>query len=188
MPTPVTISQTEIPGILLIETGVFRDERGFFTEPYSQKVWQEQGFSDTFVQDSLSLSAKGTLRGMHYQLEPHGMGKLVRAVWGSVFDVAVDLRQNSPTYGKWLGRELSAENGLALWIPSGFAHGFVALEDNTLVYYKCSASHCPESERCLSYRCPKVSIEWPLDPTIISVKDGAAPSLDEAESNFVYRP
>lgn len=186
MPMPVIIRETEIPGILLAEIGVFRDERGFFTEPYSQKTWAAQGFHETFAQDSLSLSAKGTLRGMHYQLEPHGMGKLVRALSGAVFDVAVDLRNNSPTYGKWFGQKLSAENALAMWIPSGFAHGFVALEDNTLVYYKCSSSHAPEAERSLSYKCPKTAIEWPLKPSIISEKDAVAPFLDEAESNFVY--
>lgn len=186
MPMPVTMRETEIPGILLIETGISRDDRGFFTEAYSQKMWEEQGFHHTFVQDSMSLSAKGTLRGMHYQLEPHGMGKLVRTLTGSVFDVAVDLRKNSPTYGKWVGQELSAANGLALWIPSGFAHGFLALEDDTLVYYKCSSCHCPEAERSLSYACPKTAIGWPSKPTIISDKDAVAPFFDDAESNFVY--
>jgi len=114
MPMPVEISTTEIEGVLVIKTGIFRDERGFFSETYSKNVWAEAGFNEDFVQDNLSKSAKGTLRGMHYQLAAHGMGKLVRAVTGAVFDVAVDLRRGSPTFGKWVGRELSAENGLSL--------------------------------------------------------------------------
>ncbi len=186
MPMPVTMTKTEIEGVLLVEVGKFCDARGYFTETYSKPVWEDCGFTENFPQDSMSLSAKGTLRGMHYQLDPHGMGKLVRAVCGSVFDVAVDLRRGSPTFGKWIGRELSAENHLALWIPSGFAHGFVALEENTIVYYKCSGVHAPEAERSLSYKCSEVGIEWPLEPTIISEKDAAAPGLAEAESNFEY--
>jgi len=186
MPMPVTMRETELPGILEIEIEVFRDERGFFTETYNQQTWEERGFSETFLQDSMSLSTKGTLRGMHYQLDPHGMGKLVRAVRGSIFDVAVDLRRGSPTFGKWVGRELSDSNGMALWIPSGFAHGFVALEDDTLVYYKCSAVHAPDAERSLSYRCPTVGVAWPIEPTVVSTKDGAAPSLEQAEYNFTY--
>jgi dTDP-4-dehydrorhamnose 3,5-epimerase len=184
MPMPVTFHTTEIPGVLVIETGVFRDQRGFFSESYNREVWAEKGFVETFVQDNISLSVKGTLRGMHYQLEPHGMGKLVRVVHGAVFDVAVDIRCGSPTYGQWVGRELSGSNGLSLWVPPGFAHGFVALGDNTLVAYKCSACHAPASERSLSYACPKVGIDWPLEPTVISDKDAAAPGLDEAETNF----
>lgn len=187
MPMPIAVRETEIDGILEIETGVFRDKRGLFTETYSEKVWAEHGFIETFVQDSMSLSARGTLRGMHYQLEPHGMGKLVRAVWGRIFDVAVDLRRGSPTFGKWIGRELSAENGLALWIPPGFAHGFVALEDNTVVYYKCTSLHAPQAERTLSYKCPNVGIRWPMEPTLVSEKDAAAPGLEQAETNFVFR-
>jgi len=186
MPMPVTIRKTEIDGILEIETGIFRDHRGFFSETYNIDVWTEQGFADTFVQDNLSQSAKGVLRGLHYQLEPHGMGKLVRAVSGAVFDVAVDLRKGSPTFGHWIGRELSAGNNLALWIPAGFAHGFVSLADDTLVYYKCNATHAPQAERSLNYACPKVGIDWPLEPTIISDKDKAAPGLGEAETNFTY--
>src|SRR5690606_21687786 len=111
---------------------------------------------------------KGTLRGLHYQNRPEGMGKLVRCVHGSVFDVAVDLRHGSPTYGQWHGLELTAENHLSFWVPAGFAHGFIALEDDSLVHYKCSAHHAPESERSLNYACPKVAITWPITPTIIT--------------------
>ena len=186
MPMPVEIIETEIPAVKLVKTGLFSDERGFFTESYSQTMWEEQGFTETFVQDNLSCSAKGVLRGLHYQINPHAMGKLVRVIRGAVFDVAVDLRKGSPTFGQWVGRELSGENGLAFWVPGGFAHGFVALDDETYVHYKCSAVHAPESERSLSYKCPKVGIEWPLTPTIVSEKDEAAPVLDDADTNFSY--
>ncbi len=186
MPVPITITKTEINGILEIRPKLFSDERGFFTETYNQDVWEAEGFSETFRQDCLSLSCKGTLRGMHYQLDPHGMGKLVRVLRGAVYDVGVDVRKGSPTFGKWIGRELSEENGLALWIPVGFAHGFVALADDTLVYYKCSATHAPDAERSLSYKDPAVGIEWPLQPTVITDKDEHAPLLKDADYNFVY--
>ena len=132
------------------------------------------------------MSCKGTLRGMHYQLASHGMGKLVRVVRGAVFDVAVDLRQGSPTLGKWVGRTLSAENGISLWVPVGFAHGFVALEDETLVWYKCTGAHAPDAERSLSYRDPTVAVKWPIQPSVISQKDADAPLLADAEFDFVY--
>ncbi len=186
MPMPITITPTEIPDVLVIETGLFRDERGFFSESYSQPIWAEHGFNETFVQDNLSMSVKGALRGMHYQLDPHGMGKLVRVIRGAVFDVAVDLRDGSPTFGQWVGRELTGDNGWTYWIPVGFAHGFVALEDDTLVHYKCTGTHTPEAERSLSYACPKVGIAWPIEPGIVSKKDTAAPTLDACEHNFTY--
>ncbi len=188
MPMPISFRETEIDGILEVTATVHADNRGFFSEIYNQDVWQEAGFRETFVQDNLSLSGKGVLRGMHYQIEPDGMGKLVRTLNGSVYDVAVDLRRGSPTFGKWLGRELSAANGLALWIPSGFAHGFVSLEDNSLVYYKCTQTHRPEAERTLAFNDPEVGILWPIAPTVVSRKDREAPVLRDAEFNFPYRP
>ncbi|MCP4645751.1 MAG: dTDP-4-dehydrorhamnose 3,5-epimerase [bacterium] len=183
---PIELGQTEIEGVLEVRCGLFSDHRGFFSETYNKDVWDEAGFPEAFVQDNLSKSAKGTLRGMHYQLAPNGMGKLVRAVTGALFDVAVDLRRGSPTFGKWIGRTLSAENNLALWVPVGFAHGFVALEDDTYVYYKCSGTHAPVAERALSYKDPDVAIAWPLEPSIVSEKDEAAPLLGDAETNFVF--
>ena len=187
MPMPVEITTTEIDGVLVVKTGIFWDERGFFSETYSKNVWADAGFKEDLVQDNLSKSAKGTLRGMHYQLAAHGMGKLVRAVTGAVFDVAVDLRRGSPSFGKWVGRELSAENGLTLWVPVGFAHGFVALEDDSLVAYKCSGHHAPEGERALRYNDPEVGIAWPLEPTIVSEKDATAPLLKDADYDFDYK-
>jgi len=186
MPMPVSFEPTEIPAVLEVRTGRFDDERGFFSESYSSEMWARGGFKERFVQDNLSRSCRGTLRGMHYQLEPDGMGKLVRCIQGAIYDVAVDLRAGSPTYAQWVGRELSGENGLSLWVPIGFAHGFVALEDETLVHYKCTSMHAPESERALSYRDPDVAIEWPLLPTVISVKDEEAPRLAEVEANFSF--
>lgn len=183
---PVTIRTTEIEGVLEIATGVARDGRGFFSEAYSKTVWNDAGFDEEFVQDNISLSARGTLRGLHYQIEPHAMGKLVRTVAGSVFDVGVDLRRGSPTFGKWIGRTLTADDGLTLYFPGGFAHGFVALEDATLVYYKCTAMHTPQAERVIRYTDPAIGIDWPLEPTIVSEKDAAAPLLADAEHNFAY--
>lgn len=184
MPMPVNMEATEIEGVLLVKTGLIRDNRGYFSESYSRMMWEDAGFTETFVQDNLSQSARGTLRGMHYQIEPEGMGKLVRCVKGAIFDVAVDLRRSSPSFGQWVGRGLTGENGHALWVPAGFAHGFLALDDDTLVYYKCTAHHAPDFERSLSYKCPKVGITWPLTPTLVSPKDEIAPGLDEAEYNF----
>lgn len=186
MPMPVSVEEGGLNGLLLVRTGLFRDERGFFAETYSRNMFRAAGFEAEFVQDNLSESCLGTLRGMHYQIHPGAMGKLVRCVRGAVFDVAVDLRRGSPTFGHWRGHTLSEANGLSLWIPEGFAHGFVSLEDHTLVHYKCSAHHAPECERSLSYKCPKIGIEWPMTPKVVSKKDAAAPGLEAAEYNFDY--
>jgi dTDP-4-dehydrorhamnose 3,5-epimerase len=187
MPMPVTFKPTEIASVLEVHTGVIADDRGFFSESYSQEMWHRAGFDEVFLQDNLSKSRRGTLRGMHYQIEPHAMGKLVRCLQGAIFDVAVDLRAGSPTYSRWVGRELSAENHLSLWVPKGFAHGFLALEDETLVHYKCTAIHTPESERAVSYKDPTIAIEWPIAPTVTTEKDEQAPLLEEAEFDFDYR-
>ncbi|MDZ4860490.1 MAG: dTDP-4-dehydrorhamnose 3,5-epimerase, partial [Candidatus Hydrogenedentes bacterium] len=133
---PVKVVTTEIPDVLLIESPVYRDNRGYFTEVFASQNWNDAGLPTEFVQDNLSQSGRGTLRGLHYQIEPHGQGKLVHAFAGAVYDVAVDLRNGSPTYGKWVGRELRGGSGLAMWIPAGFAHGFIALEDDSLLFYK----------------------------------------------------
>ncbi len=183
---PITITPTEIEAVLFVQTPLFRDKRGFFTEVFSTPVYDAAGFHETFVQDNMSLSRKGTMRGMHYQIEPHGMGKFVRPLSGSIFDVAVDLRAGSPTFGKWVGRTLTAGRGEALWVPVGFAHGFLALEPDTLVLYKCTASWQPDAERSLAYNDPDVGIEWPMTVTAITEKDAAAPRLGDAEYNFTY--
>jgi dTDP-4-dehydrorhamnose 3,5-epimerase len=186
MPMPVKISPTEIPDVLVVETGQVRDDRGYFAEIYSARMMETAGFSETFVQDNLSTSRKGTLRGLHYQIEPHGMGKLVRALRGAVFDVAVDIRRGSPWYGKWVARTLTSENRQALWVPAGFAHGFLALEDDATVLYKCTTTHAPESERAIHFGDPTIGIAWPAAPTLVAPKDAAAPTLTAAENNFRY--
>lgn len=186
MPMPVKIHETDFPGVLIIQTACFNDERGFFSETYSEKIWRDAGFSEHFVQDNLSKSAKGTMRGLHYQLEPNGMGKLVRAVTGAVYDVGVDLRVGSPTFGKHFATTLQAGDNRWLWLPSGFAHGFVALENDTLVYYKCNSMHCPEAERAIRYSDPALAVAWPLTPSIVSGKDAVASLFEQAEHNFVF--
>jgi dTDP-4-dehydrorhamnose 3,5-epimerase len=183
----VTITATEIPDVKIIESPVFADERGFFTESWSEPNWSEAGFAETFRQDNLSLSSRGALRGLHYQLLPHGMGKLVRCLRGRIFDVAVDLRQGSPTFGRWVGRELSETNHLSMWVPVGFAHGFLSLEDHSLVHYKCAGIYAPEAERALRWDDSEVGIAWPMAPSVISEKDRNALPLAEAETNFTWR-
>jgi len=187
MPMPVSAEETSIPGVLIVKTGIARDPRGFFSEIYSKQTFAKLGITVSFVQDNLSLSSKGVFRGLHYQLEPHAMGKLVRAVRGAVYDVAVDLREGSPTFGKWMGVALSEENHLALWVPPGFAHGFLTLEDNTLFLYKCSAFHTPEAERVIRYDDPEIGLELPMTPGLVSEKDLKAPLLKDAEYNFQFR-
>jgi len=184
---PVTFSKTEIEDVLMVESRLFGDARGFLTETYSKRDWEQNGHTETFVQDNLSLSDRGTMRGMHYQIAPHAMGKLVRAITGSIFDVAVDLRHGSPTFGKWVGKTLAGGTGLAMWVPEGFAHGFLALEDDTRVYYKCTAHYAPDTERCLSYKDPDVNIEWPFEPTSVVDRDAKAPTLRQTEPHFTYR-
>lgn len=186
MPMRVDVIPTELEGVYIIQGGRARDDRGFFCELYSEKAWREKGLAMRFVQDNLSVSHKGVLRGMHYQLEPHGIGKFVRVLRGAAYDVAVDLRVGSPTFAKWVGVELREDENRGLWIPSGFAHGFLAMEDNTIMLYKGTTGHVPEAERCLSYRCARVGIRWPAEPTLVSPKDAAAPDLEHAEYNFRY--
>lgn len=186
MPMQVHFVETELPGVLEVHTQIARDDRGFFTELHSQRVWAEAGFDADFVQDNLSESHRGVLRGLHFQVNPHAMGKLVRVLTGAIFDVAVDLRRGSPTFGEWIARELSAANQLALWVPAGFGHGFMAIEDRSLVLYKCTGFHAPESERSVNYADPELAIRWPFDPIHVSKKDAEAPMLAHADYNFEY--
>lgn len=188
MAPSLTIEPTAIPEVLLVKTPIHGDARGFLFEAYSNDAFGALGFSADFVQDNFSLSQKGTLRGLHFQRNPHAQGKLVRAVQGALYDVAVDLRAGSPTEGKAVGALLSRENGHALWVPPGFAHGFLALEDDTLLFYKCTSCYSPESEGSLAYNDPALNIEWPIEPTILSDRDKVAPSFAEVEHNFVYNP
>lgn len=172
------IIETAIPGPLIIEPKVFGDARGFFMETWNAEVFAAAGLNMTFVQDNHSRSQKGVLRGLHFQ-NPGPQGKLVRVTHGAVFDVAVDLRQSSTTFGKWVGVELSAQNQRMFWVPEGFAHGFVTLEDDTDFLYKCTAPYAPASEHTLAWDDPAVGIDWPTlgcDP-VISDKDGRGLAL-----------
>lgn len=174
----MNIIETEIEGLLIIEPRVFGDERGFFMETWNEAAFREAGIDTAFVQDNHSRSQKGVLRGLHFQ-NPGPQGKLVRVANGAVFDVAVDLRAGSSTFGKWVGVELSGENKRMFWVPEGFAHGFLTLSDDTDFLYKCTAPYAPQSEHTLAWDDPAVGIEWPvagLDP-IISAKDAEGLAL-----------
>ncbi len=173
----------EIPDVVLFMPRVFGDDRGFFFESYNQKVFQEvTGLKPDFVQDNHSRSQKGVLRGLHYQLPPHAQGKLVRIVAGEVFDVAVDIRKGSPFFGKWVGAVLSGENKHQLWIPPGFAHGFVTLSDTAECLYKATAFYSPESERCIIWNDPDIGVDWQYNGIpLLSEKDLKGAVLADAE-------
>lgn len=176
------IIQTEIPDVLVIEPRVFEDERGFFYESFNERVFQEKAdVGERFVQDNHSRSAKNVLRGLHYQIK-QPQGKLLRVVAGEIFDVAVDLRANSKYFGQWIGVHLSAKNKQQLWIPAGFAHGFLVVSEHAEVLYKTTDYYAPEYERSLLWSDPDLAIAWPLDvEPIVSAKDRAGKLLKEAE-------
>ncbi|RUM89888.1 MAG: dTDP-4-dehydrorhamnose 3,5-epimerase [Thermodesulfatator sp.] len=175
----------EIPEVILVRPKVFEDERGFFLEFYRDSAFRSAGIPFRFVQDNHSRSKKGVLRGLHYQLRPKAQGKLVKCLRGKIWDVAVDLRRGSPNFGKWVATELSEENKCMLWIPPGFAHGFVALEDCE-VLYKCTEEFVPELDRGIIWNDPDLGIPWPVKKPILSSKDNRLPRLKEAEINFDY--
>jgi dTDP-4-dehydrorhamnose 3,5-epimerase len=178
------ITPTELPEVLLIEPKVFEDDRGFFMESFNQREFDAAvGWHVDFVQDNHSRSARGVLRGLHYQLPPHAQGKLVRVARGSVFDVAVDIRRESPTFGRWVGTVLDARDHRQYWIPPGFAHGFLALEEGTHFLYKTTAYYAKDCERSIAWNDPQLGIAWPLMGTVplVAPKDAAAPPLAQAE-------
>jgi dTDP-4-dehydrorhamnose 3,5-epimerase len=176
------VIETDLPGVLILEPKVFGDARGFFQETWNAKVFADIGIDAQFVQDNHSRSAKGILRGLHYQLQ-EPQGKLVRVTSGRVFDVAVDIRRSSPHFGRWTGVELSGENKRMFWVPPGFAHGFVALEDETDFLYKCTALYAPQWDRGIAWNDPAIGIDWPLEGLApqLSAKDTAAIALKDAE-------
>ena len=179
---PYTVTPTAIPDVLVLTPKVFGDARGFFYESFNARDFaQDTGIDAQFVQDNHSKSAKGVLRGLHYQIQ-HAQGKLVRVVQGSVFDVAVDLRKSSPTFGRWAGVELSADNCRQMWVPPGFAHGFVVLSESAEFLYKTTDYWYPEHERSLLWNDPAIGIEWPIDaPPQLAAKDQAGKLLAQAE-------
>ena len=176
------VTALAIPDVKRIDPRVFGDDRGFFLESWRDAAFADAGIDARFVQDNHSRSARGVLRGMHYQLQ-QPQGKLVRVVAGAVFDVAVDMRRSSPTFGRWIGAELSAANRAMLWIPPGFAHGFLTLADGTDFLYKCTEYYAPDDEHSLAWDDPAVGIDWPLDRVgapLLSAKDRAGKPLAEA--------
>ncbi len=173
--------KTEIEVVQLIKPKIIKDQRGHFFESYKQSEFVQNGIKENFIQDNCSKSAKNVLRGLHYQIAPFMQGKLVRCISGTVFDVAVDIRKGSPTFGKWVGCELSEENGYMLYMPPGFAHGFQALTDIAEVAYKVTAEYNSECERGLIWNDPKLNINWPNKNVLLSEKDTLLPGLDQAE-------
>lgn len=165
-----------LEGLLLVKSDVYKDDRGYFVEMYKDSAFKDLGLP-AFVQDNFSFSIKGVLRGLHYQLAPKEQGKLVRCLEGKIWDVAVDIRKNSPTYGKWQGMELSEGDGKAMFVPAGFAHGFVTLSEVARVYYKTTAEYAPDLERGIVWNDPDLSIVWPVKNPILASRDAAFPEF-----------
>ncbi len=183
---PFKFKKLDIPDVILIEPTFFNDERGVFAETFKLSDFKTAGIKYDFVQDNYSKSKKGVIRGMHYQLDPMAQGKLVRVVHGKIFDAVIDLRKNSPYYCKWVGVILSEENRLMLWVPPGFAHGFLALEDNSEVIYKTTKEYAPGLDRGIIWDDKKIGIKWPIKNPMPSGKDAKLPSFENIENNFEY--
>lgn len=179
------VTNTTIPGLLIVEPKVFGDARGFFFESFQAERYAGAGIPGPFVQDNLSRSSKGILRGLHFQ-EPRPQGKLVTVLRGKVFDVAVDIRKGSPTFGRWFGIELSDENRLQLWVPPGFAHGFCVLSDVADFFYKCTEYYSPENEASILWNDPALGITWPISEPLLSGKDARAVPLAECTKLPVF--
>jgi dTDP-4-dehydrorhamnose 3,5-epimerase len=182
----LNVIETELPGVLIVEPTVFGDERGFFMESYNAGRYAEAGLPESFVQDNLSFSRRGVLRGLHFQ-NPQPQGKLVSVLRGEVFDVAVDIRVGSPTFGRWAGVTLSAENKRQFYVPPDFAHGFVVTSDVALFYYKCTDYYAPHAEGSVLWNDPEIGIEWPIESPTLSEKDRAAPTLREKPEDALPR-
>tara|TARA_B110000003_G_scaffold276566_1_gene323954 strand:- start:27014 stop:27556 length:543 start_codon:yes stop_codon:yes gene_type:complete len=178
------IIKTPIENLLVLEPKVFEDERGYFFESFNKKKLEDIGIKESFVQDNQSLSNKNVLRGLHFQAPPFAQGKLVRVIKGSVLDIAVDIRKESATYGKYFSIILSEQNKKMFWIPPGFAHGFLTLEDQTIFSYKCSGDYNPSSEGSLLWNDPQLNIEWNIDEPIVSAKDQEAQAFTSFKSPF----
>ena len=184
---PFQFRRLEIPEVVVIEPLRFEDGRGFFVEIYKRSDLKAGGTNETFVQDNYSHSARGVLRGLHHQKEPKAQGKLIMVTRGHIFDVAVDIRKGSRTYGAWVGEELSAEDSRMLYIPPGFAHGFCVLSEEADVVYKVTHEYAPELDRGIIWNDPAVGIQWPVANPIVSEKDAQLPLLEAADNNFDIR-
>ncbi len=172
----MNVRETDLPGVLILEPKIFGDDRGFFMETWNGRRYEDLGIPNCFVQDNLSFSARGVLRGLHFQ-NPMAQGKLVSVLRGEVFDVAVDIRVGSPTFGRWTGVILSAENKRQFWVPEGFAHGFVVTGEDALFSYKCTNYYAPEYDGSILWNDPEIGIKWPVEKPILSEKDATAPTL-----------
>lgn len=183
---PFTFKKLYIPEVMLVEAKSFQDARGFFMETFKDSSFASNGIVTKFVQDNFSHSIKGVLRGLHYQKNPKAQAKMVTALRGEIFDVAVDIRKNSPTYGRWVGEILSEKNHKLLYIPEGFAHGFCVLSEEADVLYKVNQEYSPENEKGIVWNDPDLDIKWPIDNPILHEKDKQLPTLQNAENNFEY--
>lgn len=182
---PFTFTPLSIPEVILIQPRLFTDPRGFFLETYKYSEFQAHGIPETFVQDNHSRSVRGVLRGLHYQNPPQAQGKLIRVVRGAIYDVAVDIRPSSPTFGQWVSAVLSEENQHMLYVPPGFAHGFLVLSDLADVTYKVTAEYAPDLDAGILWNDPALAIQWPLEgPPLLSAKDAALPPLLKADIRF----
>ena len=180
----MVVEKTFIEGLLVLKPRVFEDSRGYFFESFNQKVLEEVGLKENFVQDNQSLSQKGVLRGLHMQAPPHAQGKLVRVIKGAVVDVAVDVRKKSPTYGKCFSIELNEQNKTVFWIPVGFAHGFLTLQDNTIFHYKCTNYYNKESEACILWNDKDINVNWNVENPLLSAKDAEGTPFKDFVSPF----
>ncbi len=184
---PFKFKKMDIPEVILVEAQPFPDERGFFMESFKESIFETNGINTKFVQDNYSHSIKGVLRGLHYQKDPKAQAKLVMVTRGEIFDVAVDIRKGSPTYGKWIGEILSDQNHRLLYVPQGFAHGFLVLSNESDVLYKVNSEYSAENDRGILWNDPEVGVKWPIDKPIVSKKDMEQPVLKNSDNNFVYR-
>ena len=184
---PFSFKRLEISDVILVEAKSFPDERGFFLESFKESTFHANGIKARFIQDNLTHSIKGVLRGLHYQKAPKAQAKLVIALRGEIFDVAVDIRKDSPTYGKWIGETLSEQNHKLLYIPEGFAHGFCVLSEDADIFYKVNQEYSPENDGGFIWNDPEINIKWPIDKPIISEKDQKLPLLKNADNNFEYQ-
>lgn len=185
---PFSFQTLEIPDVILVQAKAFPDDRGFFMETYKKSDFEQHGIPWNFVQDNYSHSSqRGVLRGLHYQMDPKAQGKLVSAVRGAIFDVAVDIRKGSPTYGEWVGVELSDENRRMLYVPAGFAHGFIVLSSEADVMYRVTAEYAPEVDQGIAWNDPELAIEWPIEDPLLSPRDQALPLFKDVENNFVFQ-
>lgn len=184
---PFKFTRLKIPEVILAEAQSFSDERGYFMESFKESIFNANDIKTRFVQDNFSHSSKGVLRGLHYQKDPKAQAKLVMAITGEIFDVAVDIRKGSPTYGKWVSEILSDKNHNLLYVPEGFAHGFCVTSEKADVLYKVNSEYSPEHERGILWNDPEIAIKWPTDKPVMIKKDLELPSLKNADNNFVYQ-